>query len=80
MQASNVSLMLDLVEWAAKHPRTYDEAMDAWRTSCPRLSIWEDAIDYGLIERVRRTTGRPVVNVTAHGHAFLLKSGREERP
>jgi hypothetical protein len=71
--------MLDLVEWVAKHPRTYDEAMDAWRTSCPRLSIWEDAIDHGLIERVRQTTGLPVVSVTAHGHAFLLKSGRGKR-
>ena len=26
--------------------------MEVWRTSCPRLSIWEDAVDDGLV-RVR---------------------------
>ena len=33
----------DLVEWVAKEPRPYSEVMAAWRTSCPRLTVWEDA-------------------------------------
>mgnify|MGYP002382501856 CR=1 FL=1 len=28
----------DLVEWIAKEPRPYADVMDAWRTSCPRLT------------------------------------------
>ena len=43
------SLMLDLVEWLERRPRTYAEAMEAWRTSCPRLTVWEDAVDGGLV-------------------------------
>jgi hypothetical protein len=36
--------------WVAAQPRTYGETMDAWRTSCPRLSVWEDAVADGLVE------------------------------
>ena len=43
-------LTRDLVAWIAATPRTYRETMEAWRTSCPRLSIWEDAITDGLVE------------------------------
>src|SRR5215813_13477360 len=44
------SLMLDLLEWISNpRERTYDEVMDAWRTSCPRLQVWEDASDRGLV-------------------------------
>jgi hypothetical protein len=32
-------LILDLVEWVAEQPRAYEEVLDAWRTSCPRLTI-----------------------------------------
>jgi hypothetical protein len=44
-------LIFDLVEWVARRPRPYAEAIDAWRTSCPRLTVWEDAFDRGFIER-----------------------------
>lgn len=44
------ALTLQLLEWINNRPRTYDEVMEAWRTSCPRLSIWEDACMAGLIE------------------------------
>ena len=43
------ALILDLLEWVALRERTYEETMDAWRTSCPRLPIWEDANDRGLL-------------------------------
>jgi hypothetical protein len=45
--------------------------MDAWHTSCPRLSIWEDACIDGLIES---ETGTPFITVSAKGLAFLQKN------
>ena len=44
------NLILDLLEWVGRTERTYQETMDAWRTSCPRLPVWEDATDRGLVE------------------------------
>ena len=44
------ALTIQLLEWISNHPRTYAEALDAWQTSCPRLSIWEDACIAGLID------------------------------
>ena len=44
-------LVLDLVEWIAREPRLYSEVIETWRTSCPRLTIWEDAVDRGLVTR-----------------------------
>jgi hypothetical protein len=45
---------LQLLEWVAERPRGYAETMEAWRTSCPRLSVWEDALGDGLVRVVRR--------------------------
>jgi hypothetical protein len=36
-------LIADFVAWLAAEPRTYGEALEAWRTSCPRLTVWEEA-------------------------------------
>ncbi len=66
-QESNLdSLIFDLVEWVGKEPRTYAQVMDAWRTSCPRLTGWEEALERGYV--VRRANG---VAVTDAGRAFL---------
>lgn len=43
------TLILDLVAFVAERPRPYGEVLDAWRTSCPRLTVWEDALDAGLV-------------------------------
>ena len=68
-------LILDMVEWVAKEPRSYSEALEAWRTSCPRLTVWEDAIDRGLVER-RIGNGRGAeIAVTALGRLFLAQIG-----
>jgi hypothetical protein len=64
------ALILDLLEWVAKDERSYEEVMDAWRTSCPRLPVWEDANDRGLVTREQRK-GRCVVRVTPSGCALL---------
>jgi D-3-phosphoglycerate dehydrogenase len=34
------NLIIDLLEWAERKERTYQETMDAWRTSCPKLPVW----------------------------------------
>lgn len=72
-------LVADLVEWIAKGPRPYQDVMDVWRTSCPRLTVWEDAVDHGYIER--RQMGRQGVEVvvTAAGLAYLAQKGRGQR-
>lgn len=71
-------LVLDLVEWIAKEPRAYADVMDAWRTSCPRLTVWEDAVDRGLICRV---TGQGnIVAVTSAGRSLLAANGRGSMP
>jgi hypothetical protein len=71
------ALVRQLLGWVAERPRTYDEAMDAWRTSCPRLPVWEDAVDARLIEVAAppgvRTSDRPV-RITARGRALLQSS------
>ena len=69
------NLILDLVEWVGRKDRTYPETMDAWRTSCPRLPVWEDATDRGLVETTR-AEGRSLVRVTQAGLALLI----ERRP
>ncbi len=61
----NEALIVDLLDWLGPAPRPYDEVMNAWRTSCPRLSIWEDALAAGLLEEV---DGQ--VRVTRAGAAF----------
>lgn len=64
-------LMLQFLEWVAIRPRTYTEAMDGWRTSCPRLSVWEDAVFGGLIEVHRDGSKVAEVVLTPRGRAIL---------
>jgi len=68
-------LILDLVEWVGRTNRTYQETMEVWRTSCPRLPIWEEATNRGLIE-TRFSNGRSLVRATQAGLDFL----KEMRP
>jgi hypothetical protein len=68
------ALTRDLLSWLASTPRTYMETMDAWRSSCPRLTIWEDALADGLVQvesgHGSRMSEAPVV-LTPRGHAAL---------
>ena len=77
-EATNLDpLVLDFVEWIAKEPRAYADVLDAWRTSCPRLTVWEDAIDRGLVMRKPvKGESRTRVEVTAAGARFLRKHHR----
>jgi len=78
MSDETYPLVLDFVEWIAAEPRPYDEVMDAWRTSCPRLTIWEDAVDRGLVATERNGAGT-VVRATPQGLALLRDEGRLPR-
>jgi hypothetical protein len=67
----------DLLAWIADRPRTYAETMEAWRSSCPRHTAWEDALCERLVEVVRGTgadgNGRVTLSValTPRGRAAL---------
>ncbi len=64
-------LTIDFLAWLSTEPRDYADVMDAWRTSCPRLTVWEDAIDAGLIVRIQ-ASGQPMrIALTQSGAALL---------
>ncbi|HEY4940929.1 MAG TPA: hypothetical protein VII56_05835 [Rhizomicrobium sp.] len=66
-------LLVDLVEWVGREERLYLDVMDAWRTSCPRLPVWEEANARGLVTRQLGAAGA-VVRVTEAGRAFAKKA------
>jgi hypothetical protein len=68
VSTASLSLTRQLLQWLDERPRTREEALDAWRTSCPRLSIWEDAWTDCLIET--HVGGRWLI-VSAKGRKFL---------
>ena len=70
-------LIFDLLEWISRGERTYKEVMDAWRTSCPKLPVWEEANDRGLVAR-ERVNGDERVTLTSAGR--LLLDGRAFSP
>jgi hypothetical protein len=74
----NKALVLDLLEWVAEGPRTYQEVMEAWRTTCPRLTIWEDTVDAGFVRLETGDNSTRFVCVTALGCEFLRANGRSE--
>ena len=72
-------LTIDMLAWLAAAPRSYEQVMDAWRTSCPRLSAWEDATTDGLVDSGREKNiahGEVAVVLTEKG-AILLKTVQE---
>jgi hypothetical protein len=69
------ALVLDLLEWLAQRDRTYEEVMDAWRTSCPKLPVWEDANDRGLVRR-EEVNGRSLIRLTEPGRVLLAQRER----
>lgn len=75
--AAPEALVLDLLAWIASGPRTYRETMDAWRTSCPRLPVWEDAFESGWVQVVQCGAGwsGQTVELTAAGRERLGARG-----
>ncbi len=72
---ANQALGLQFLAWVGERPRTYAETMEAWRTSCPRLSIWEDCRDAGLVAVRPNPGGMAVagVELTSAGRALLTE-------
>jgi hypothetical protein len=64
------SLVLDLLESVGPQPRAYQEVLDAWRTSCPRLPVWEEASQRGFVAR-DVGEGGVFVSLTPLGRRFL---------
>ncbi|HEY5338611.1 MAG TPA: hypothetical protein VIJ85_10425 [Rhizomicrobium sp.] len=64
------ALIVDLLKWVSKEDRSYADVMDAWRTSCPRLPVWEEANDRGFVTRQYRN-GEAIVCLTAAGRSLL---------
>jgi hypothetical protein len=67
-------LLADLVAFVARQDRPYLEVMDAWRTSCPRLPVWEEANARGLVTRIRGAEGEWLVQATPKGWDFLWRA------
>jgi hypothetical protein len=73
------ALTLQLLSWVAETPRTYDETMQAWRSTCPRLTIWEDAVSDGLLVLTDGQSMKDAkVLLSDSGRALL--QGRHEAP
>lgn len=64
------ALIVDLLLWLSTRERTHPETIDAWRTSCPKLTVWEDANDRKLVA-TEQVNGRELVRITPAGFAFL---------
>jgi hypothetical protein len=73
------SLVIDLLEWIGPNPRPSGEVLDAWRTSCPRLPVWEEANDRGFVIRIYEAGKEPLISVTEAGnrHVRAYRSGRQ---
>jgi hypothetical protein len=66
------ALVLDFLEWVDRQPRSRTEVMDAWRTSCPRLTVWEDATDAAYVRRRPDAEMGEMVEITSLGREFLV--------
>ena len=74
MSESPQMLMLEFLSWVADRRRTYDEAMEAWQSHCPRQTIWEDAIIDGYIQLSSVNSIHDAeVTLTPRGRALLEK-------
>ncbi|MCA3263242.1 MAG: hypothetical protein ING44_14960 [Telmatospirillum sp.] len=65
------SLLSDMLQWLAREPHSYRESIEVWRTSCPRLQVWEEAFERGFVARSVRADGLEAVSVTRSGQSFL---------
>lgn len=71
MTATVDALVLDLLEWIGPRPRPYSEVIEAWRTSCPRLPVWEEANERGFLDQHHEEGRGTYVSVSERGREFL---------
>jgi hypothetical protein len=73
----NETLTVQFLQWIGEEPRSYAETIEAWRTSCPRLTVWEDAMTSGLIERVPNgSIATAEVRLTPAGRTMVQAEAR----
>ena len=65
------ALILDLLDWIGPNPRPYSEVIEVWRTSCPRLPVWEEANERGFLDHGHEPGRAAYVTVSARGKEFL---------
>jgi hypothetical protein len=70
------ALILDLLEWIGPGARPYPEVIDTWRTSCPRLPVWEEANARGYIHHGRSEGAGALISVSPSGRAALAEHRR----
>ncbi len=66
---------VQLLVWIAERSRSYAETIEVWKTSCPRLAVWEDALADDLIR-----IDRGCVLLTAAGRELLSTLPRQASP
>jgi len=71
-------LILNLLEWIGPNPRPYAEVIESWRTSCPRLPVWEEANAQGFLDHHHEPGRGTFVSVSAEGAAHL-RNHRQQR-
>ena len=71
MDRSHDALTLQMLQWIAQGTHSYAEVLDVWKSSCPRLAIWEDACADGLIDAAPGMSG--VVSLTEKGRGLLSR-------
>ena len=67
------ALVIELLEWIGPAPRPYAEVLEAWRTSCPRLPVWEEANASGFVEHQHPSGCAATVSVSAAGRRHLAR-------
>jgi hypothetical protein len=65
------ALVIDLLEWIGPRARPTAEVLEVWRTSCPRLPVWEEANARGFIEHRHESGRAATVALSAAGRALL---------
>jgi len=71
-------LILNLLDWIGPNPRPYAEVIESWRTSCPRLPVWEEANSQGFLDHHHEPGQGTVVSVSAAGAEHMRKH-RQQR-
>jgi hypothetical protein len=72
------TLILDLLEWIGPKARPYREVIEAWRTSCPQLPVWEEANARGFVEHHHSPGSEAMVSVSVSGAKHIAERRRED--
>jgi len=67
-------IMIQFLQWVADRPRSREDVMDAWKSSCPRFPVWEDARADGLVRQCGGASGERRVELTARGRDALKRA------